>query len=153
MQFEPISGQENLKDVISSAFDMELSVSGGWGYLLKEATVIEKTNGIPLEQLEFTLASMRCYLEMNMTIKADERFGSINLSEIAREETKQNGTVFHKVTYSVTAIKESLYNQFIEEYKQGFGKEDFDITAHFNRRKEATITLPLIHWFEVSNTL
>jgi hypothetical protein len=33
-------------------------------------------------------------------------------------------------------MKENTYTAFINEYKEGLGKEGFDITEHFNQRKK-----------------
>lgn len=149
--FDKIKSDDNLREVIKTAFDADLSVSGAWGYTQELATIIESTEA-PLNQLEHMLASMRAYIEMNMTLPAEERYGSINLNETQREQIKDGSLVFDKVTYEITAMKESHYTAFINEYKEGLGKKDFDITAHFEERKQATITRSEIYWFEVHQT-
>ena len=148
--FKPLESDGDLQEVIKSAFDTTLSVSGAWGYTQALATIIKKTD-LPILQLEHTLASMRAYIEMNMTQEKEERYGSINVNEIAREQTEENSQVYDKVTYEITAMKEDTYALFINEYKEGYGTEDFDLTEHFKRRKEATLTRTATHWFEVSN--
>jgi hypothetical protein len=152
IQFEQLKNDDNLKDVIKTAFDADLAISGAWGYTQELATVIESTE-VPLAQLEHMLASMRSYIEMNMTLPAQERYGSINLNETHREQLKEGAKVYDKVTYEITAMKEELYNAFINEYKEGLGQEGFDISAHFEERKKATIHRSEIYWFEVHQTL
>ena len=98
-------------------------------------------------------ASMRTYIEMNMTLPAEERYGSINLNETQRVQIKNSGFVFDKVTYEITAMKEVHYTAFINEYKEGLGQEGFDITEHFNQRKKATISRNETFWFEVHQSL
>ena len=150
--FEPLKSDNDLKEVIKAAFDADLSVSGAWGYTQKLATVIESSD-IPVNQLEHMLASMRAYIEMNMTLPKEERYGSINLNEIEREQKDVDGLVYDKVTYEITAMKEETYTAFINEYKEGLGTEGFDITEHFNQRKKATISRKEEYWFEVHQTL
>ena len=99
------------------------------------------------------IASMRTYIEMSMTLPEAERFGSINLNELCREEEHVGNLIYDKVTYEITAIKEATYTAFINEYKEGLGTEGFDITEHFNQRKKATITRNEDYWFEVHQTL
>ena len=53
-------------------------------------------------------------------------------------------------TYEITGIKEDLYNIFIKEYKEGYGKEDFDMSDHFKKRKDATLIREVVYYFEVS---
>jgi len=150
-QFTQIPSEENIRDVIKYAFDTELPVSGGWGYSKNEATIFESNEeNLPLRQLEHMLASMRAYLEMNMTLEKDERYGSINLNELSRETVKEDGNIYDKVRYEISAMKETVYADFIEEYKEGYGKEDFDLERHFSRRKEATLTRVVTHWFDIS---
>jgi hypothetical protein len=90
---------------------------------------------------------------MNMTLPKEERYGSINLNERKRSQLKEGTKVYDKVVYEVTAMREEAYERFIGEYKKGYGTVDFDMTAHFDARKKATITREIIYWFEVSQTL
>jgi anionic cell wall polymer biosynthesis LytR-Cps2A-Psr (LCP) family protein len=151
MQFQQISNKNPIAEVIQSAFDTKLILSGGWGYLQENATVIEKNEqGTPLSQFEHMLASMRAYLEMNMTLDEAERYGSINLNELSRETIEENGKYFNKVTYEISAMKESVYAAFINEYKERYGKKDFDLQEHFSRRKKETLTRVVTYWFEVN---
>jgi predicted small secreted protein len=136
MSFEQLKSDNDLKEVIKTAFDADLAVSGSWGYTQELATVIESTE-VPLAQLEHMLASMRSYIEMNMTLPKEDRYGSINLNETQREQIKVGDLVYDKVTYEITAMKEDLYTAFINEYKEGLGTEGFDITEHFNQRKKS----------------
>lgn len=150
--FEQLKSGDDLKEIIKTAFDADLAISGAWGYTQELATVIESSK-VPLAQLEHMLASMRAYIEMNMTLPAQERYGSINLNETQREQVRIDNLVYDKVTYEITAMKEEAYTAFINEYKEGLGKEGFDITEHFNQRKKATITRSEVYWFEIHQAL
>lgn len=152
LKFEPLKSNNDLKEVIKAAFDTDLPVSGAWGYTQALSTVIESSD-IPVKQLEHMLASMRTYIEMNMTLPKEERYGSINLNEKQREQKHIDGLIYDKVTYEITAMKEETYTAFINAYKEGLGTEDFDIAEHFKQRKKATITREEEYWFEVHQTL
>ncbi len=147
-QFEQIKSDNDLKEVIKTAFDSDFDISGAWGYSQELATVVNSTD-VPLTQFEHIFASMRAYLEMNMTKEKEERYGSINLNEIAREQIKIDSLIYDKVSYKITAMKEDLYASFINAYKEGYGKKDFNLTEHFKQREEATLTREVTHWFEV----
>jgi hypothetical protein len=150
-QFKQITSEEPIKKIIKAAFDTDLPIEGGWGYTQGLATIITANpNTIPLSQFEHMIASMRAYMEMNMTLPKKERYGSINLNETTRNTVKKKEQLFHKVTYEISAMKEDAYTTFIEEYKESYGKEEFDMEKHFQRRKEATLTRIETHWFEVS---
>jgi len=152
--FKPITSSNNIREVVKSAFDVNLELTGAWGYKKEESTVLQGNhNNLPLNQFEHTLASMRAYLEMNMTQVKKDRYGSINLNEISRENYDDNGLTYHEVNYEITAMKDEDYATFINEYKEGYGKEEFDLNDHFKRRKEKTLTRTVKHWFEVSRVL
>lgn len=150
--FEQLQCDNDLKEVIKSAFDSDIDLSGAWGYTQDLATVIHSSE-TPVTQLEHMLASMRSYIEMNMTLPEEDRYGSINLNETRREQEHIGNLVYDKVTYEITAMREDTYNTFISEYKEGLGKEGFDISEHFDQRKKATITRSEEYWFEVHQTI
>ena len=149
-KFQKIKNDDSIKVVVKTAFDAEFDIDGGWGYTQDEATIINSTQ-MPLKELEHTIATMRAYLEMNMTLNEDERYGSINLNEIARETITINQKIYDKIDYTISAMNEKLYAKFINEYKKGYGTKEFDLNKHFKDRKEATINRKVSHWFDKTN--
>ncbi len=150
--FNTLQENTNIQELIKTTFDADLPISGDWGYSKEKASIIEALpQGMPLPQLEHTITSIRAHLEMNITQEKENRYGGINANERAREVISSDTAVFDKVTYEITAIKEDLYNAFIKEYKEGYDNEALDLNDHFKRRKEATLTREIVHYFEVSN--
>ena len=149
-QFKEIPATDPISDVIRSAFDLSVPVEGGWGYTIDTALKLLPPLPTPLTQTEYTLASMRTHIEMHMTLPEDQRYGGINLIELSRGEKVIDNRHYDIVTYEITAMKESDYTQFIEAYKEGYGKENFDITAHFEARKSATLTRQVILYFDTT---
>jgi len=146
MKFKEIEVEDNLEALIKVAFDADLEVDGAWGYTQALATEIKPENEGSVAQIEFTLATMRAYLEMNMTLSDEARYSAINLQELSREKVERH---YDKVRYEISAIKETEYKEFIAEYKENSGKASFDMSGHFARRKEATLKREVIHWFKV----
>ena len=150
--FKPLQENTNIQELIKETFDADLPLSGDWGYSKDRATVINALpQGMPILQLEHTITSIRAHLEMNITQEKETRYGGINANERAREVIHSDSASFDKVTYEITAMKEDLYNAFIKEYKAGYDNESLDLNDHFKRRKEATLTREVIHYFEVTN--
>ncbi len=148
--FKKLQENHNIQELIKSTFDADLPLAGDWGYTKEKATIIESVSeGMPLSQLEHMVTSIRAHLEMNITQAQENRYAGINANERAREESKSKEGIFNKVTYEITAIKEDLYTAFIKEYKEGYGKKDFDLNEHFKKRKEDTLTREVVHYFEV----
>ena len=149
--FKQLQNNTNIRELIHTTFDVDLPLSGGWGYTKASAMVIEALpEGMSLVQLEHMLASIRAHLEMNITQEQTDRYAGINVNETAREQSRDNRDVFDKVTYKTTAIQETLYNAFIKEYKEGYGKEEFDLSAHFKKREKSTLTRNTTHYFQIS---
>jgi len=149
MTFEQLSNDNNIQEVIKSAFNTDMPIDGAWGYT-KEASTTITTSDTPYTQIEHMFASMRAYIEMHMTQDEASRYGSINVNELTREEIDVDSNKYHKVIYEITAMKESLYTAFIKEYKEKYGKKDFNLNKHFQQRKEATLRREVTHWFKVS---
>ena len=149
--FKKLQDENNIKDLIKSVFDADLELSGGWGYTQENATIINTLpKGMPLTQLQHMVTSIRAHLEMNITQEQDNRYGGINANEQEREELNANKRVMNKVTYEITAIKEDLYTVYMKEYKENYGEEEFDLTEHFKKRSEATLTRDIVHFFEIT---
>ena len=146
MVFKKIECRDKIAEVIQIAFSSDLPIEGCWGYTKDESTNISKINLNEKIQTQFTLATMRAYLEMNMTLEKDERYGAINLNELSRYSVEDG---YEKVIYEISAIKESEYKAFIDEYKANSEDKDFDMGKHFQRRKEATLKREVTHWFKI----
>lgn len=151
--FNQIKSDDDIEGFIKSVFDMDLSLDGSWGYSQELATVIKQTTETSIVQLEHSIASMRTYIEMNITLDKENRYTGISLNEILREEYHDNDLIYHKVTYNITAIKEMEYNNFIKEYKANYGNKDFNMSSHFNERIKATLNRTETYWFEVSKII
>jgi hypothetical protein len=152
--FKQLPKEENLKEVIKTAFNSDLEISGSWGYSEEEATIIhEIPDNFTITQLEHMLTSMRAHLEMNLTQEDDNRYGAINANERDRVELQTTDGKIHKVTYEISAIKEDTYNTLIKEYKEGYGKEDFDLQEHFKKREESTLLRNVSHYFYVKSKI
>lgn len=149
--FNELEQNNNIQELISSTFDMDLDLSGNWGYGEEDATVINAlANNMPANQMEHMITTIRAHLEMNITQEKENRYGGVNANEKAREVIENDGFVYHKVSYEITGIKEDLYNAFIKEYKAGYENESLDLNEHFSKRKEATLIREVVHYFEMS---
>jgi len=148
--FSKIPPTEPIKEVIRSAFDLAVEVSGGWGYSLEDAIQLMPPLAAPLPQLEYTLASIRTHIEMHMTLPEEKRYGGINLNEVSRITKSEGHKTFDIVSYDVSAMKETEYARFIDAYKEGYGREDFDMEAHFQARKEATLHRSITLYFDIT---
>ncbi len=150
MPFQKIPYGEDIRAVIASAFDTTLDVSGEWGYEQEKPLVIERTD-MPLMQMEHTLASMRAFIEMNLTQPPEKRYGAINVNELRRECLTENNRIYDKIEYEISGMLEYDYEKLIDEYKAGYGKPEFDMQAHFEKRKACTVVRREVFWFDITD--
>lgn len=147
IKFEEIKSEDSVNDILKGTFNLELPISGGWGYSnLDMVEILDNT--IPKEQLQYMFGTARSTIEMNLTQPKENRYAGINLKEISREDEIMQNKSISKVKYEITAILEDIYNDFISEYKENHGKVDFDIASHFKQRDEKSIKLEKIIYFE-----
>ena len=145
MNFPKPSRVENLKKFIKDNFEVELPVSGGWGYSEDDIVFIEQSN-LPIKQIEHIFATIRANISMNLLLPKEDKYGGINLKEKSREE--KDGIEI--VEYIVEAIKNDIYEELINEYKAGYGKDDFDMEAHFKKREDATLRVVERFYFKIA---
>jgi len=145
--FNELPPQDRLQEFILAAFNIEFPLSGDWGYTFERATTIESLReGMPLNQLQHTFATIRAQIEMS----EKSAYRGINVNEKSRESISNDNKLFEKVTYEITAMREEDYNKFVQEYKDGYENNELDLNDHFKRRKEATLTREVYHYFEVT---
>jgi len=147
MHFSRVNIDGTIQEVIESLFDMKLEISGDWGYSKELATIIIDNKSMPITQQEQIIASMRSYIEMNITQDEEHRYAGINVKEIKREEIVEESIIYHKIEYKITGILESRYKKLMKEYKNGYETEGFDITKHFEDRDKATLNRTEDYWF------
>ena len=152
--FKKLQDNTDIQELIKTTFDADLPLAGSWGYSKEKSTIIKSIpERMTLPQLEHMVSTIRAHLEMNITQEEENRYSGININERARENSEENGAVFNKITYEITAMKEGIYTSFTKEYKENYGKSDFDLNAHFKKRQEVTLTREVIHYFEMSPTI
>ncbi|MCK5111397.1 MAG: hypothetical protein KAQ94_07740 [Arcobacteraceae bacterium] len=146
IEFKQIEPVDSIQKVIKEVFDLKLDISGGWGYDNNSAIIVEKLD-MPIEQFIHMFATMRANIEMNLTLEEGERYTGINLTLEDSKKFEINNKIYNIVSFKITAMKEKVYTDFIQEYKDGYGKKDFDLTDHFDRRKQNSITREVDYWF------
>ncbi len=145
IEFKEINSTDDIKEITKSAFGVDIEISGSWGYSKDKYTDLSKIKE-NIKGTQELMATMRANMEMNMLLNENERYGSINVHEIYREQ--DDG--FEKIKYEISAMKESDYKVFIQEYKDNFQDDSFDLENHFNKRKKATIKRNVFHYFKVT---
>ncbi|MBO8086536.1 MAG: hypothetical protein J7D61_10910 [Marichromatium sp.] len=148
MEFKQIEPVEDMAEVIQDVFGVKLDISGGWGYDHKKPVIVNNLD-IPIDQFLTLFATIRANIEMNLTLEEHERYGGINVHFLDGEQFTIENKTYDHITFEITAMKEQEYAEVIQEYKDNYGKNaNFDLDAHFNKRKELTLKVVADFWFE-----
>ena len=147
IEFEQVEPIEDMRGAIKNAFDVDLDISGGWGYNNNSALDASNIN-MPLEQFVHMFATIRASIEMNLMMEDDnQRYAGINVNFKESKQFEISNKLYDVLTFKITAIKEKEYAEFIQEYKDNYGQKDFDLSDHFKKREESTISRVVDYWF------
>lgn len=146
IKFDNLPAVDDISGVIKDIFGVDLDIRGGWGYNNHLALEV-KSLDIPSEQFFQMFASMRANVEMNLTLEEESRYAGINVTKLEQKEFEIENKKYDVLTFKITAIKEKEYNHFIQEYKDNFGKKEFDLEQHFKLREESTLKIESDFWF------
>jgi hypothetical protein len=147
IEFKQLPAVDDIAGVIEDVFGVKLDISGGWGYDNNSAVIVNSLD-IPIDQFLYMFSQMRANIEMNMTLDESNRYGGINTNFVDGQQIEIEDKVYDMITFEITAMKESIYADFIQEYKDNYGKnKDFDMSDHFKRREANTIKLQSDFWF------
>lgn len=147
-EFKQIEPVDDVSKVILDVFGVTLDISGGWGYDPKNPLIVNSLE-MPIDQFLNMFATMRANIEMNLTLEEDDRYGGINVHFLEGEQFSIEQQAFDHVRFEVSAMREKEYATLIQEYKDNYGKnKNFDMDAHFQKRKEVTLTRVADFWFQ-----
>jgi len=146
IEFQTLPVVDDISEVIEDVFGVKLDINGGWGYDNTSALIVGKLD-TDVDQFIDMFCNMRANIEMNLTLEEQDRYAGINLSFKESKEFEINNKVYDIVSFEITAMKETVYSQFIKEYKENYGKQEFDLSEHFKKRKESTVTRYVDYWF------
>lgn len=147
-EFSQIKNLPDTKTAIKNLFDLDLEISGGWGYEAEDAVLFKGSN-LDKSHIFHTFAMIRSIIEMS--ILKDKEYSAINANLKEISNIKKDGKNYEFAKYKITAMKTEIYKSLIQEYKNSKFDENFDMNAHFNKRKENTITRDIICWFGIES--
>jgi hypothetical protein len=148
MEFKHIEPVEDMPKIIFDVFGVKLDICGGWGYSHKDPLIVNSPT-MPIDQFLNMFATIRATIEMNLTLEKEDRYGGINVHFLEGEQFTIENQTFDHIRFETTAMKEKEYATLIQEYKDNYGKnENFDMDAHFQKRKVLTIKVESDFWIK-----
>ena len=134
IQFKQLDKVDNIKEVIKSSFEVELDISGEWGYAQDKPLIVHSCDSF--DSFAFMFASIRANIEMSMVLDEDDRYSGINLTLIEKEELPNS---IIKVTYKIEAMKNSIYKDSSKSTKMDMAHKSLIWVSIFNKEKQTLL--------------
>jgi hypothetical protein len=137
-----------------------LPISGGWGYSMETACVIDKNDpaldpNLPFNGVdyEYLFAEHRLYEELIIFRPKDQQFAGINFRRTRQNVREHEGRHFDVMTFDVSAFREVDFDRLKALYEGPDGIEDpaFDHEKHESLRASLIHTGERTYWFDITS--
>jgi hypothetical protein len=161
-EIQPISTSETPREIITADFPSvgELPISGGWGYSMEDACVIDKHDpvvdpGAPFDGVgvERVFVEKRIYEEMIIFRPEGHQFSGISWELQEQRTVHEGGRDYDHLVFEVKALRDADWEELKAEWEgpDGFMNPDFDREAHMRKKEEKTLTFTREYWFDITS--
>jgi hypothetical protein len=125
--------RESPRQIIFEDFKIDLPISGGWGYDIETACVIDKNDptvikGLPFDgtSFEYVFVEKRIYEEMIIFRSAHEKYAGIRWNQLLQQTKFVNNKYFDVLKYSVEGFEDSIWEELVTRFQeiQKIGKSE-----------------------------
>jgi hypothetical protein len=157
LPLQPIRSKASPREILAADFN---ALRGGWGYTKEDACIIDKNDPIddpstPFDRvrLEVMIVEKRIYAEMITFRPAGEKFLEIRWKSKKQQIIQEEGRVFDKLTFEITAFHERDWDELISALAgpQGYESPKFNPEAFQRKMQEKMLCLTREFWFDVAS--
>jgi len=154
-----IYARESLREILLADFKMALPISGGWGYEIQDAVVINKqsSNGVgemPQNRLSIQnfIIQKRAFEELIIFRKTGDKFGEINWLPISQRLLSFAERKYDHLRFSITCLHDSdivrLKNEYFDQHDKEGAISDWKefVASH----AELHYYYETDYWFDIS---
>ena len=117
--------RESPRQIIFEDFKIDLPISGGWGYDIENACVIDKNDstvikGIPFDGVgvEYVFVEKRIYEEMIIFRAAHEKYAGIRWNQLLQQTQSFDNKHFDVLKYSVEGFEDSVWEELVTRFQE-----------------------------------
>lgn len=121
----PLNTQESPRQIILDDFELDLPISGGWGYDFSTACIIDKDDptvdqSIPFEgvEIEYIFAEKRIYEEMIIFRHPDEQFHGIRWDLEKQRMTTHNDRYHDILIFNIVGFSEAIWDELTSRFEE-----------------------------------
>jgi len=117
--------RESPRQIIFEDFKIDLPISGGWGYDIENACVIDKNDstvikGIPFDGVgvEYVFVEKRIYEEMIIFRAAHEKYAGIRWNQLVQQTQFFDNKHYDVLKYSVEGFEDSIWEELVTRFQE-----------------------------------
>jgi len=149
----------HLRQVLSEDFPSiggVLPISGGWGYSLEDAIIIDKDQAAgggtrDFVSLEYLIAEKRTYEELIIFRQKGDAFAGIERQLKHQHLIESDGRFFDHLVFDITCFHDPDWNQLKSEMETSGGNPDFDFEEHFKKREALAYYYEAEFYFDITS--
>ena len=151
--------KDSPRKIIFEDFKMDLPITGGWGYDLATACVIDKKDptvnpGIPFDGvgIEYVFVEKRIYEEMIIFRESHEKYSGIRWDLKAQELLSQNERRYDKLVFNVVGFSDAIWDELTSRFEAIQKSGEFEKIAELDLYRESKIyRFTRVFYFDVTS--
>jgi hypothetical protein len=136
--------RESPRQIILEDFKIDLPISGGWGYNLETACVIDKNDStvskvIPFNgvSVEYVFVEKRIYEEMIIFREAHEKYSGIRWNLEKQELLHQANKSYDKLIFNVMGFTDEVWDEITNRFESLKNNNKLDLLPELDAYRES----------------
>lgn len=141
---EDLITRESPRQIIREDFKIDLPITGGWGYDLESACVIDKNDPtvskvIPFNgvSIEYVFVEKRIYEEMIIFRPANEKYSGIRWEIREQELLHKEGRTFDKLVFEVVGFTDEVWDELSSRFEELKNNNKLDLLPELDAYRES----------------
>ena len=138
--------RESPRQIILEDYKIDLPISGGWGYSIETACIIDKndstvSNVIPFNGIavEYVFIEKRIYEEMIIFRYDHEKYAGIRWNQLLQQTQSFNSKYYDVLKYSVEGFEHSVWEELVTRFQEIQKSDKPELMAELDAYSESKI--------------
>ena len=139
-----LNTRESPRQIIFEDYKIDLPISGGWGYDIESACIIDKNNPtvdktIPFDgiSIEYVFVEKRIYEEMIIFRGTSDKFWGIRWDLEEQRLIKVDNRSYDILIFDVVGFSEEIWNELTSRFDAIKANEQWDLMEDLNAYRES----------------
>lgn len=155
-----IQSKETPREIIREDFKSvgDLPISGGWGYSLNDAVIINKQDTLTLQKNDIDVLSIekifvekRIYEELIVCRSRDDAYSGIKWKILKQELIRHDERAYDLLTFEVTALPIKDWELLKQEWEENSNSVFFDKDLHYEKHNGLSVIFTTQYFFDITD--